>query len=183
MTPDRGAQVGRWHALLLWARGRHAPIAADSAEFTAVRGTGSMPLMFGVASVVEIVVVHLLVPWLWLDIVLGALSVVSVVLLASATAVGRVHPHVLTPEALVLRTSGEVVTTVERSTIVSPDSIAGSAWWLPLSATTEPCYRTRTARTSTSRCRPAPHSSYPHPYVGGGSRAPRRPSACTWTIP
>ena len=119
MTPDRGARVGRWHALLLWARGRTAPIGADSAEFAAVRGTGSMPLMFGVASVVEIVVVHLLVPWLWLDIVLGALSVVSIVLLASATAVGRVHPHVLTPEALVLRTSGEVVTTVERSTIVS----------------------------------------------------------------
>jgi hypothetical protein len=92
---------------------------ADSAEFTAVRGTGAMPLMFGVASVVEIVVVHLLVPWLWLDTVLGALSVVSIVLLVSAAAVGRVHPHVLTPEALVLRSSGEVVATVERSAIVS----------------------------------------------------------------
>lgn len=119
MTVHTPVQVGRWHALLLWARGRHTPVDADSATFTAVRGTLAMPAMFGVVTVIEMVVLHLLIPVLWISAVVAALSVASLVVLASTVALARVHPHVLSPTTLTLRTSGKVVATVNRATIVS----------------------------------------------------------------
>lgn len=119
MTVEAPAQVGTWHSPVLWIRGRHAPIAAGSTVFTASRGTLALPLMFGAATVIEMVVLHLLIPWLWLSALVAAASVVSLVLLASSVALARVHPHVLSSEALVLRTSGTVVATVDRATIVS----------------------------------------------------------------
>jgi len=119
MTVHTPVRVGRWHALLLWARGRHAPIGADSAVFTAVRGTLAMPVMFGVVTVIEMVVLHLLIPVLWISAVLAALSVASLMALTSSVALARVHPHVLSPTTLTLRTSGKVVATVDRATIVS----------------------------------------------------------------
>ena len=119
MTVHTPVQVGRWRALLLWARGRHAPIGADSATFTAVRGTLAMPVMFGVVTVIEMVVLHLLIPVLWISAVLAALSVASLMVLTSSVALARVHPHVLSPTTLTLRTSGKVVATVDRASIVS----------------------------------------------------------------
>ena len=119
MTVNTTVQVGRWHALLLWARGRHAPIAAGSAAFPAVRGTLAMPVMFGVVTVIEMVVLHLLIPVLWMSAVVAALSMASLVVLASSVALSRVHPHVLSPTTLILRNSGKVVATVDRATIVS----------------------------------------------------------------
>ena len=119
MTVDAPVQVGRWHALLLWARGRHAPIGADSATFTAVRGTLAMPVMFGVVTVIEMVVLHLLIPVLWISAVVAALSVASLVVLTSSVALTRVHPHVLSPTTLTLRLSGKVVATVDRASIAS----------------------------------------------------------------
>lgn len=119
MTVHTPVQVGRWHALLLWARGRHAPIGADSATFTAVRGTLAMPVMFGVVTVIEMVVLHLLIPMLWISAVVAALSVASLVILTSSVALTRVHPHVLSPTTLTLRTSGKIVATVDRASIAS----------------------------------------------------------------
>ncbi|MCJ0893532.1 hypothetical protein [Rhodococcus sp. ARC_M5] len=119
MTVDTPVQVGRCHALLLWARGRHAPIGADSVMFTAVRGTRAMPVMFGVVTVIEMVVLHLLIPVPWISAVVAALSVASLVALTSSVALAHVHPHVLSPTTLTLRTSGKVVATVDRSAITS----------------------------------------------------------------
>lgn len=119
MTVDFPAQVGRWHSLALWMRGQHAPIAADSTVFAATRGTLGLPLMFGAATVIEMVVLHLLIPWWWLSALIVALSVASLVLLASSVALARAHPHVLSPEALVLRMSGGVVARVDRTNIAS----------------------------------------------------------------
>ena len=78
-----------------------------------------MPAMFGVVTVIEMVVLHLLIPVLWISAVVAALSVASLVVLASTVALARVHPHVLSPTTLTLRTSGKVVATVNRATIVS----------------------------------------------------------------
>ncbi|CCQ16208.1 putative uncharacterized protein [Rhodococcus sp. AW25M09] len=119
MTVDAGFQVGRWRSLLLWMRGRHAPVSADSTVFTATRGTLAMPLMFGAATVIEMAVLHLLIPWLWLSAAVAALSMAALVALASSIALARVHPHVLSAEALTLRTSGTVVATVNRASIAS----------------------------------------------------------------
>lgn len=119
MTVHTPVQVGRWHALLLWARGRHAPVDSDSATFTAVRGTLAIPAMFGIVTVIEMVVLHLLIPVLWISAVVAALSAASLLVLTSSVALARVHPHVLSPTTLTLRSSGKVVATVNRATIVS----------------------------------------------------------------
>lgn len=119
MTVDFPVQAGRWHSLTLWTRGQHAPIAADSTVFTATRGTLGLPLMFGAATVIEMVVLHFLIPWLWLSALVAAASVASLVLLASSVALARAHPHVLSPEVLVLRMSGTVVARVDRANIAS----------------------------------------------------------------
>ena len=105
--------------MLLWMRGRRAPIPADSLVFTATHGTLAMPLMFGAATVIEMVVLHLLIPWLWLSIAVAVLSIASMVAVASSLALDRVHPHVLSADALTLRVSGTVVATLDRATIVS----------------------------------------------------------------
>lgn len=119
MTVDFTARVGRWHSLVLWTRGQHAPVGADSTVFTATRGTLGLPVMFGVATVIEMIVLHLLIPWLWLSALVAALSMASLVVLASSVALARAHPHVLSPEALVLRMSGAVVAKVDRADIAS----------------------------------------------------------------
>ncbi len=119
MTDDTPVRVGRWHALLLWARGRHAPVAAGSTVFPAVRGTLGMPLMFGVATLVEMVVLHLLIPVPWISAAIAAMSIASLVMLASSVARARAHPHVLSPTTLTLRASGTVVAAVDRANIVS----------------------------------------------------------------
>ncbi len=119
MTVDFPAQVGRWRALALWTRGQHAPIAPDSTVFTATRGTLGLPVMFGAATAIEMVVLHLLLPWLWLSALVAAASVTSLMVLASSVALSRAHPHVLSPEALVLRMSGTVVARVDRANISS----------------------------------------------------------------
>ena len=119
MMADTPVQLGRAHALLLWIRGRSAPVPAHSTVFTAQRGTLGLPLMFGAATVIEMVVLHLLIPWLWLSALIAALSVASLVLLASSVAQARVHPHILSPTTLTLRTSGKVVATVDRASILS----------------------------------------------------------------
>ncbi|MBY4129760.1 hypothetical protein HQO83_15285 [Rhodococcus fascians] len=119
MMADTPVQLGRSHALLLWIRGRSAPVPAHSTVFTAQRGSLGLPLMFGAATVIEMVVLHLLIPWLWLSALVAALSVASLVLLASSIALARLHPHILSPTTLTLRTSGKVVATVDRASIAS----------------------------------------------------------------
>lgn len=119
MTVDFPVQVGRWRALALWTRGQHAPIAPDSTVFTATHGTLGLPVMFGAATVIEMVVLHLLIPWLWLGALIAAVSVASLILLATSVALSRAHPHVLSTEALVLRMSGTVVARVHRASISS----------------------------------------------------------------
>lgn len=119
MRVDTAVQVGRSRSLLLWIRGRQAPIPADSTVFTATRGTLAMPLMFGAVTVIEMVVLHLLIPWWWLSAVVAALSMGSLAALASSVALARVHPHVLSADALTLRMSGTVVATVDRASIAS----------------------------------------------------------------
>ncbi|SNT21729.1 hypothetical protein [Rhodococcoides kyotonense] len=89
----------------------------DTEAFTARRGTLATPIAFGVASVVEIVAVHFLVPWPWLQWTLLGLSIVSLGFFVGAIAVHRANPHTATPETLTLRSAGKVVADIPRATV------------------------------------------------------------------
>lgn len=78
-----------------------------------------MPAAFAVATVVEIGVLHLLVPWMWLRVSLAVASVWSLLALLGYLAIHRTNPHYLTDTSLVLRQSGEVVAIVDRTDIES----------------------------------------------------------------
>lgn len=119
MTGNPVPTVGRWRALVLWTRGRRAPVTEDSSAFPAAQGTLGLPMMFAAVTVIEMVVLELVIPWRWVSIALAALSLASLVVLASSVAMSRVHPHVLAPTTLTLRMSGKVVASVDRDAVVS----------------------------------------------------------------
>ena len=109
--------IGTYRSIWLWARGRDADVEPGAIVFRSAEGTLALPIAFGIASLIEVVALHFLVPWQWLRIVLAMLSVWSVVAVLGYLARHRVHPHYLTSSRLVLRQSGLVVATVPRSDI------------------------------------------------------------------
>ncbi|WP_137724915.1 hypothetical protein [Prescottella subtropica] len=100
-------------ALWMWVRGRRSVPDAAVEVFTADRGTLAVPVAFAIATGVEMVVLHLLVPWPWLQIVLAVLSVWSLLMLFGFLAVHRTHPHYITEDRLVLRQFGSVVASID----------------------------------------------------------------------
>ncbi|MFD4182787.1 hypothetical protein [Rhodococcus sp. NPDC058514] len=113
------AEIRAYRSLWLWTRGRYLGIEPGALVFTASRGTLVVPAAFAIATVIEIGVLHLLLPWWWLRIVVAGLSVWSLVALLGYLAVHRVHPHYLTERQFVVRQSGAVVAIVDRADIVS----------------------------------------------------------------
>ncbi|MFD4294551.1 hypothetical protein ACFWQG_15180 [Rhodococcus sp. NPDC058532] len=86
---------------------------------TSARGTIALPLAFAAATVIEIAVVHVLLPHLWLRVIVAVISVWSLIALFGHLAVHRTRPHYLTDTSLVLRQSGAVVAIVDRASIAS----------------------------------------------------------------
>ena len=84
-----------------------------------------MPAAFLVATVLELIVLHLVIPWAWLSIALGVASVWSLVVVFAVVVADIVYPHYVTDRELVLRRSGRVVARVP----------------LPLIETVAPCLR------------------------------------------
>ncbi|NMM92481.1 hypothetical protein B2J88_51030 [Rhodococcus sp. SRB_17] len=78
-----------------------------------------LPAAFGVATLVEIGVLHFVLPWLWLRVTLAVLSVWSLLAMLGYLAVHRVHPHYLTDSHFVVRQSGTNVVSIHRSDIAS----------------------------------------------------------------
>ncbi|WP_072806366.1 hypothetical protein [Rhodococcoides yunnanense] len=109
----------KYRSLLWWITGRRAPVADDSVAFTAERGTLGTPIAFGVAGVIEMVAAHLLVPWPWLQWTLLIASLWGLISFAGFLALHRVHPHVLSPDALTLRSNGKIVAEIPREMIVA----------------------------------------------------------------
>lgn len=105
-------------SLWLWCRGRVDGAGEGVATFGYTAGTLGIPVAFLVASLVEAVAVHLLVPWQWLRIVLVVLTVVSIVVAAGWMAARAVHPHLLTSATLTLRSGRRTVLEVDRELIV-----------------------------------------------------------------
>lgn len=92
-----------------WLSGRRPAFADRAMPLTASSGTLATPIAFGIASVIEIVAVHFLIPWPWLRWSLLASSLWALVAFASLLAHHRLNPHTLTPTTLTLRSFGHVV--------------------------------------------------------------------------
>ncbi|MDH6676781.1 hypothetical protein M2284_000979 [Rhodococcus sp. LBL1] len=105
-------------SLRLWCRGRVDGAGEGVSTFGYTAGTLAIPMAFLVASLVEAVAVHLLVPWAWLRATLLVITVISIVAGANWFAGRVVHPHLVTSDALTLRSGRDTVLSVDRSRIV-----------------------------------------------------------------
>ena len=81
------------------------------------QGMMTLPVAMAVVTIVEVLIVHLLVPWLWLRILLLILSIWGVLFLFGFLATRIVHPHFVTTDALHLRWGRTTVLTVPLSAI------------------------------------------------------------------
>jgi len=105
-------------SLWLWCRGRVDGAGEGVSTFGYTAGTLAVPVAFLVASIVEAVALHLLVPWHWVRVVLLVLTAVSLGAGACWFAARAVHPHLVTPEQLTLRSGRDTVLVVDRSRIL-----------------------------------------------------------------
>ncbi|WP_129976793.1 hypothetical protein [Rhodococcus sp. Q1] len=103
------AELRSYRALWLLIRGRRVDAGPGVTTIGYTRGTMSVPIAWLVASVIEIAVVHILVPWEWLRWTLSIVSVCSLLPLVGWLADHVVNPHLLTRDGLVLRAGHQVV--------------------------------------------------------------------------
>lgn len=104
------SRLRAYRSVWMWIRGKTDP--GNGLVFTASAGVLTMPVAFAAATLIEVVVLHLVLPWVWLKIVLAVVSLSSLVLLAAFIADDVVHPHYLSGGVLVLRRTGKVVAEV-----------------------------------------------------------------------
>ncbi|MGW5754711.1 hypothetical protein [Nocardia rhamnosiphila] len=101
-----------YRAVWLWLRRR---TDCDGREYTPLPGTRgvlAMPLAFLAATLLEMVVLHILIPWAWLSVSLGVLSLWSLLLLFAMFVADIAYPHYATDRALVLRRGGREIATI-----------------------------------------------------------------------
>lgn len=82
---------------------RKRKIPQGAKPFGYTKGAMTFPAVMIVVSLIELVVVHMLVPWEWLRIVLLVLTIWGVLFILGYFATRVVHPHFVTDEALHLR--------------------------------------------------------------------------------
>lgn len=118
LAPAVRAELRTYRALWLWAHGRR-DVPPDGLALTAHRGTLALPAAFAIATLIELAALHLLVPWLWLQVTTAVVSVWSLLMLAGLVATGHTRPHYLTSTHLVLRHTGQQVAVIERDNIAT----------------------------------------------------------------
>lgn len=114
-----GRETKAYRALWLCMRGRNFAIESGAVPIGSSRGLFVMPAAFAIATAIEVAVLHLLVPWMWLQVTLAVVSIWSLIALFGHLAIHRTSPHYLTDSSLVLRQSGTVVTSFELTNISS----------------------------------------------------------------
>ncbi|MDC3726559.1 hypothetical protein [Rhodococcus sp. Rp3] len=107
------AELRSYRALWFLIRGRRVGAGPEVTTIGYTRGTMSVPIAWLVASVIEIAVVHILVPWEWLRWTLLIVSVYSLLPLVGWLADRVVNPHLLTRDGLILRSGHEVVARID----------------------------------------------------------------------
>lgn len=121
-------ELGQLRALWLLVRSRTATENPEDVTISYAAGRGCVYLMVGVVCVIELVAVHLILPWhrlgaeSWLQWVAFTLSVYGAVWLLAWWAAQRTHPHLITEDELVLRNATLVTLRVplDRIAHVSP---------------------------------------------------------------
>lgn len=111
-APAVSAEIRTYRSLALWVRGRFDTLPPGATPITASSGTLFMPLAFITATLIEVAVLHLLIPWAWLKLAAAIVSIWSLVIFLGFLAVHRVNPHYYTADAIVLRQSGKPVTEI-----------------------------------------------------------------------
>ncbi|KUF06356.1 hypothetical protein [Leucobacter sp. G161] len=111
-----------WGLWLFITKQPQVPLGAEAFGYT--RGTLGIPVAMIVVSVVELAVVHLLVPWRWLQLLLLVLTIWAVLFMLGIFAARAVHPHVVTEEDLYLRWGDRLVLTSPLSNVLSAEAVA-----------------------------------------------------------
>ena len=94
---------------LFWLiRGRLA-VPDGAREFGYVRGTLAIPIAFAIASIIELAIVHLIIPWFWLQMTLLIITVWGMLFLCGIFATRAVYPHYLFDGELYLRFGFQIV--------------------------------------------------------------------------
>lgn len=101
-------------ALWCWVTRRRVGAGPGVETIGYTRGTTAVPIAFAVASLVEIGIVHLLVPWPWLRWTLLVLSLYSLFLMAAWLADRVVHPHLVTRDTVTIRDGHRIVARIDR---------------------------------------------------------------------
>lgn len=102
---------------LLIARRPRVPSDAVPVGYT--KGTLVLPTVLVVVSLIELAVVHLLVPWLWLQIILAVLTIWGVLFICGFFAGRIIHPHFIIDDVLTLRWGHRTVLSVPLANIRS----------------------------------------------------------------
>jgi len=102
---------------LVIGRKRQLPPGAEPFGYT--KGTMTLPAVLTVLSLVELLIVHILVPWPWLQIVLLVLTVWGVFFILGFFASRVVRPHFVTADRLHLRWGHKTVLTSPLANILS----------------------------------------------------------------
>ncbi|MGW5387398.1 hypothetical protein [Nocardia sp. NPDC003963] len=105
-------QVRAYRGIWLWARRRTDCDGRERRPLPGTQGVLALPLAFLAATVLEMTMLHILIPWLWLNALLGVLSLWSLLLLFAVVVADIAYPHYATDRALVLRRGGREVATV-----------------------------------------------------------------------
>ena len=107
-------ELGQIRALWLMLRGREHTEHPEDTTIPYAAGRGGIYLMLAAVCVIELLAVHLIVPWhrlgswAWLQWLAFALSAYAVIWLLAWWAAQRTHPHLITAGELVLRNGATV---------------------------------------------------------------------------
>ena len=113
------ASLGRWVS-----RKPHVPDGAIAVGYA--RGALAVPAAFAVAAVVEMVVVHVLVPWPSVRVVLALLSLYGLLFLLGWMGSQVVRPHLIYPDRMVVRSGNLAVAEIPRAHIARMDRARSS---------------------------------------------------------
>lgn len=124
------AELRSFQSLVLLIAGKQrVPVGAIPFGYT--KGTMTFPGVMVALSVVELVVVHILVPWQWVRIVLLILTVWGVLFILGLFATRMVYPHFVTDDALHLRWGHQSVLVTSRMNVIAAHRHANHAHMHP----------------------------------------------------
>lgn len=99
------ASLGRWIA-------RRPDVPAGATPIGYSRGTLGIPIALSIAAGIEVIAVHLLIPWPIVRLILDLGGLYALLMFLGLLAGWIVRPHLLTTDALVLRSGPHVCTRV-----------------------------------------------------------------------